>query len=125
MNSALIAHINHPNKSDIVRCATILAVAYLLNACEWVGQPTSDVTLSWQRPTKNTDGSPIKDLSGYYIYYGDSPTALMHVVQLPNPASTDYIVRDLTAGTHFFSVAAYTASGAQSGLSAPASKTIP
>ncbi len=29
----------------------------------------ASATLTWDAPTTNTDGSPLKDLKGYYIYY--------------------------------------------------------
>lgn len=36
MNSRLNAHLIYPNNSNIVRGATIIAIAYILNACGWV-----------------------------------------------------------------------------------------
>lgn len=80
--------------------------------------------MAWDAPTKNTDGSPLESLAGYYIYYGDSPAALTHVIQIREPASRGYVVRHLSPGTHYFSVSAYTASGAQSGLCVPLSRVI-
>jgi hypothetical protein len=113
-------------KAAIFRqCAAILTIASLLNACEPAGPSPSDATLSWIIPTKNTDGSPIQDLAGYYIYYGDSPIIMTHAVRLSDPASAIYVVRDLSPGPHYFSVAAYSASGAQSGLTPRVSKVIP
>jgi hypothetical protein len=73
----------------------------------------------------NIDGSPISDLAGYYIYYGENTAALMHVVQLRDPAMTRYVVRNLSRGVHYFSMSAYTASGVQSGLAVPVRKVIP
>jgi hypothetical protein len=107
------------------RIAAILSLAATLHACERVSTSDSDATLIWRVPMEHIDGSPISDLAGYYIYYGDTPTALMHVVQLRDPAMTGYIVRNLPRGVHYFSVSAYTASGVQSGLAVPVSKVIP
>jgi hypothetical protein len=113
-------------KATIFRqCAAILTTASLLNACEPAGPSPSDATLSWIIPTKNTDGSPLRDLAGYFIYYGDSPKVMTHAVRLSDPASAVYVVRNLSPGPHYFSVAAYSASGAQSGLTTPVSKVIP
>jgi hypothetical protein len=108
-----------------IRTAAILILATTLHACERVSTSDLDATLFWRIPTENIDGSPISDLAGYYIYYGDSPTALMHVVQLRDPAVTGYIVRNLSPGAYYFSVSVYTASGVQSGLAAPVRKVIP
>jgi hypothetical protein len=111
--------------ATFVRYAAILTFAPLLNACEHAGPSPSDATLSWAIPTRNTDGSPIHDLAGYYVYYGDNPKIMTHAVQLTNPAWAVYVVRNLSPGPHYFRVAAYSASGAQSGLTAPVSKVIP
>jgi Fibronectin type III domain len=106
------------------RCAIALIVLATLNACNQNSSP-SDATLSWMTPTKNIDGSPIQELAGYYIYYGNDPTLMSHAVQLRDPASTNFVIRNLGPGTHYFRLVAYSASGAQSGLSSPVSKTIP
>jgi hypothetical protein len=103
----------------------ILAIMASLVSCGLPGESPSDVTLSWVKPTKNTDGSPLRDLRGYIIYFGDSPGALTHTIKLPDPASTRYVVRSLSSGPHYFSVAAYTASGALSPQCAPVLKVTP
>jgi hypothetical protein len=99
----------------------ILAIMASLVSCGLPGESPSDVTLSWVKPTKNTDGSPLRDLRGYIIYSG----ALTHTIKLPDPASTRYVVRSLSSGPHYFSVAAYTASGALSPQCAPVLKVTP
>ena len=35
--------------------------------------------LSWSVPTQNSDGSPISDLAGYRIYYGENSAAIQTV----------------------------------------------
>lgn len=40
------------------------------------GASGSSVTLSWDAPTKNEDGSDLTDLLGYKVYYGTSPSSL-------------------------------------------------
>ncbi len=82
-------------------------------------------TLSWTPPTQNTDGSALGNLSGYRIYYGNSPTTLGNTIQLTNPGLTSYVVGNLTSGTYYFAIAAYTSAGAESVLSNVSSKTIP
>jgi len=108
----------------------MLAVAALLTACgnadEASGSPTATgtATLSWVPPGKNTDGSALTQLGGYYIYYGTSPTALNQVVKLQDPQLTSYKIDHLRPGTYYFSVTAYTESG-ETGKSSPlVSKTI-
>jgi hypothetical protein len=82
-------------------------------------------TLSWQPPTQNEDGTALTNLSGYRISYGSSPTNLTQHVELANPGLSSYVVTGLGSGTWHFALRAYTSSGAESGLSNSASKTIP
>jgi hypothetical protein len=82
-------------------------------------------TLSWTAPTTNTDGSAVTDLAGYHIYYGTSPSSLSAVIDVANPATTNYTVSNLTSGTWYFAVNAYTTGGADSALSNTGTKSIP
>jgi hypothetical protein len=83
------------------------------------------VTLRWQAPTQNTDGSALTDLAGYRILYGKSTTALTQTVSVANPSLTVYVVEQLTSGTWYFAIKAYTSDGTESANSNVASKTIP
>jgi hypothetical protein len=65
-------------------------------------------TLAWTAPTRNSDGSKITGLAGYYIYYGTSPSNL-----------------NQRRVTYYFSVIAYTASDTRGVASATVSKFIP
>jgi hypothetical protein len=85
---------------------------------------TQSVTLSWIPPTQNTDGSSLSDLNGYYVYHGTSPDSMERKHQITNPGLTAYTVGELQAGTHYFSISAYTVSGVEGGMSGVASKTI-
>jgi hypothetical protein len=85
---------------------------------------TGSASLSWTAPTRNTDGTPLMDLAGYTIYYGTNPSALTQTVQVANPSAVSYVVSNLSAGTYYFAVVAYTAVGTQSAQSSESSKTI-
>jgi hypothetical protein len=85
---------------------------------------TGSATLSWTAPTENTNGTPLMNLAGYTIYYGTSLGALTQTIQVPNPSAITYSVGNLSAGTYYFAVTAYTSSGTQSTQSAIGSKTI-
>jgi len=106
------------------RCAIPLAAAAALISCGG-GSAFGTATLSWLPPTRNADSSPMTDLAGFYIYYGMSPQAMTHAIQIRDPRLTGYVIKNLSPGKYYFSVGAYTASGAQSGLSLPVSKFIP
>lgn len=82
------------------------------------------VDVTWSAPTANTNGSALTDLAGYTIYYGTSASALTRSVQVTNAGATDYVVQDLTGGTWYFAVTAYTTAGLQSSYSTVVSKTI-
>ena len=83
-------------------------------------------TLTWMPPTENTDGSPLTDLAGYVVYWGNAPGNYQNSVTLNNPGLTSYLVENLASGmTHYFSTTALNSTGLESNYSNVASKTIP
>jgi hypothetical protein len=58
------------------------------------------------------------------VYYGLSAASLDTVIELANPGLTSYTVEDLSAGTWYFAVTAYSAHDAESALSEVQSKRI-
>lgn len=90
-----------------------------------VTQPTvGSATLSWTPPTQNTDGTSLTNLGGYRIYYGTSPSALSQSIQITNAGLTSYTVGNLSPGTYYFALAAYTTDGVESAPSPVGSKTV-
>jgi hypothetical protein len=89
-----------------------------------VQQSNGNVTLAWQPPTENTDGSPIVNLNGYKIHYGTMSGSYDTVVSVNNPGVTRFVLENLAPGTYYFAIAAVATSGAESELSGEASKTI-
>ncbi len=81
-------------------------------------------TLTWTAPTRNTDGSPLRDLAGYRIYCGNDPSSLRLTADLSGASSTRYVVVGLAAGPHCCMVRAYNSAGELSGPSNLVSKTI-
>jgi hypothetical protein len=82
-------------------------------------------TVNWSIPTQNTNGTPLVNLAGYYIYYGTSANNLNQTVQVANPGTTSYVLTNLAPGTWYFGIVDYTTSGVDSGFSNIASVTIP
>jgi len=74
--------------------------------------------------TANTDGTVLTDLAGYKVYYGNSRSTLNTIVLVPNPSVTTYLVTDLSSGTWYFGVTAYTSDGTESALSNIGQKAI-
>ncbi len=90
-----------------------------------VTQPaTGSATLSWNIPTQNTDGSPLKNLAGFRVYYGTNPASLTHVVDITNIGMTSYQITGLSSGSWYFGIKAYNSAGEESNLSNIGSKTI-
>jgi hypothetical protein len=85
---------------------------------------SGSVTLAWVAPTTNADGTPLTDLAGYTITYGNSPSAMNQSVQISSAAVTSYTIQSLSAGSWYFSVTAYTSGGSQSPASNVAALTI-
>ncbi|MBV8144238.1 MAG: hypothetical protein JO184_04455 [Gammaproteobacteria bacterium] len=93
-----------------------------------VGNDTTSegrATLSWQPPSENTNGSALTDLAGTRIYYGSSAAELTEMVEVPSAGETSYTIGDLTPGTWYFALAAYTADGTESAQSPIVSASIP
>lgn len=88
--------------------------AYAL-MCTWPGQTSA--MLTWTPPTQNTDGTPLTNLAGYRVSYGASASALVQSAQIADAAATTYTISNLTPGTWYFGVKAYTTQGAESALS--------
>jgi hypothetical protein len=112
----------------------IIALALSVAACGVVNPNASGsaageasngtATLNWSAVTQTTDGGELNDLAGYLVFYGTSPGAMSTVVTLSDPNQTSYVVTNLSAGTWYFSVAAYTSSGLQGEMSNVATKSI-
>ncbi len=86
--------------------------------------PTNVAVLSWTPPTKNRDGTPLLDLSGYKIYIRPAEGSYTELIDLSNLALTTYVVDNLAPGTYFFYIAAYDSAGVPSDGSNAVSKTI-
>jgi hypothetical protein len=80
--------------------------------------------LNWLPPSKNQDGTAVGDLAGYYIYYGTKASELDHVIKVPDPALSTFEIRDLPAGTYYFSMRAYRSTGTTGLSSSLVTKTI-
>lgn len=85
---------------------------------------TGSLTVRWTPPTKNTDGSPLTDLAGYRIYYGNTPTDLSRTATVSSPLVAIYLLDGLAAGTWYVAMTAYNSAGASSDLSTTASATV-
>jgi hypothetical protein len=88
------------------------------------GNPQSNVTLSWQAPTQNADGTALVDLKGYKVHYGSTSKSYSDTIQVSNAGVTTYVVENLNAGTYYFAVTAYNSAGQESSLSPEVSTQV-
>ncbi len=71
------------------------------------------VMLSWSAPTKNMDGSKLKDLSGYKIFYWTDKNNSKKTLDVGNVVK--HRINKLNYGeTYFFAVTSYTRKGLES-----------
>ena len=84
-------------------------------------------TLSWTPPTVREDGTPLNNLAGFKIYYGQDPNQLGEPpIVLDNAGLTTYMVDSLQEQTTwYFAVSAFDADGRESARSDTASKSFP
>jgi hypothetical protein len=82
-------------------------------------------TLDWTPVTQNEDGTPVTGLAGYRVHYGMSASNMSQTVDVANPSVTTYLVSNLSSGTWYFGVAAYTSAGVEGVLSNVGSKAVP
>src|SRR5262249_33842222 len=87
-------------------------------------QASRSITLSWQAPTENTDGSTLTNLQGYKIHYGTQAGQYTSTITLSNAGLTRYVIDNLNAGTYYFAISAISSTGVESDLSGEANKTI-
>lgn len=85
---------------------------------------TGTAALSWSAPTQNTDGTALADLAGYLVYHGTQAGTYSEIIEITGSNNTSYTFTGLATGTHYFAVASFNSSGAESDLSAEGSRTI-
>ena len=89
--------------------------------CEWLD---NTATLTWTAPTQNTDGTPLTDLTGFWVHYGATSGNYSVTVQYPDPNQTTAVITPLTPGLWFFVATAYNALGVESDFSNEAQKLL-
>ncbi|HEY6924414.1 MAG TPA: putative Ig domain-containing protein [Steroidobacteraceae bacterium] len=104
--------------------AALAAFTITVAADPSTSQKVGTATVKWTPPSKNTDGSPITNLSGYVISYGTNANMLSQTISVTAPSATSYTVQNLGQGTWYFAVSATASDGTTSVLSSVVSKTI-
>ena len=73
------------------------------------------LTVSWQAPQENVDGSPISGISEYRIYYGETSGQYPNTEEVAGSATSHTI--DLPVGEYFLVMTAIDIEGDESGYS--------
>jgi hypothetical protein len=91
-----------------------------------MAEAPDEAILTWTPPTMNTDGSPITNLGGYFVYHGTvDPITVANANKIDVGNVTTYTFLHLAPGTHYFAVSTYNTDGVESDFSMTASKVIP
>jgi hypothetical protein len=85
---------------------------------------SNTATIRWTAPTTNTDGSPLTDLAGFRVSYGQAPGSYSYVLSTGSPSVTSVEIQGLTSGIWYFAVRAVNSRGVESTFSAERSKTL-
>ena len=93
--------------SRVLLCAICWAVAGLASpALAYPAEVLTSITLGWDPPESNLDGTPITDLAGHKVYVGTTSGNYDRIYDAGNHDS--FIIPDLHKGmTHYFAVSAY------------------
>jgi hypothetical protein len=106
---------------------SVLWLGFLLSFIAFMHSFTafaSAITLAWDPPTTNTDGTPLTNLAGYKIYYGTTSGSYTNTIDAGNVTAS--VVTDLVDGlAYYFAVTAYNSAGGESSFSNEISKTTP
>ena len=90
-----------------------------------VGQvPLGSATVSWSKPTTDSDGTTLTDLAGFRVHYGTSSQNYLLTAEINDETAESLLIPNLEAGTYFFAVTAFDHNDNESLLSAEVSKVI-
>jgi hypothetical protein len=87
--------INYQMPPGVANGTAVVTVTHAINS----------VTLAWDAPTTNEDGTPLTDLAGYRVHYGSSPQTYTQTVDAGNV--TRMTLQNLPPGIYYFAATAY------------------
>jgi len=81
-------------------------------------------TLTWVAPTERVDNTPLTDLAGFKIHYGQTSGNYSNQITINNPGISTYVVQNLPSGIWYFAVTAHDSAGQTSDFSNQGNTTI-
>jgi len=85
---------------------------------------SGSVSISWEPPATNTDGTPTETLTGYKVFYGPASRQYTNSLPVMNPELTSVTIEQLEPATWYFAVKAVNSAGLESDYSSEVSKNI-
>jgi len=82
------------------------------------------ITMQWDPPERNVDGSALTDLAGFDLYYGSASGAYEASEHIGDASATSLTVT-LPSGTYFFALTATDRDGNESGFSNEIQRDLP
>jgi hypothetical protein len=82
------------------------------------------MSLSWIAPSENVDGSPLTDLSGYRVYYGEVSRNYPDMTEVSDPNTTNTSIA-LPSGDYYVVMTALDEEGNESAYSNEVLKVVP
>jgi hypothetical protein len=89
-----------------------------------MSQTLGSVSLSWDAPALNTDGTPVSNLKGYKVFYGLASRQYTSSLPLNDATLTSVTIEQLKSATWYFAVKAISSSGLESDFSQEVTKTV-
>ena len=99
-----------------VTAGLLLALGVSILGCNTTDVETGTVTLRWNPPVQNEDGSRLTDLAGYRVYWGPSEQPFLNRIDIDSPEATSYVLEDLPNGEWHLAVSAVTERALESKL---------
>src|SRR5579871_2784641 len=90
--------------SNVVISVTDGAATATLPSFSIIVSTGGTATLTWQAPTATISGSPLTDLAGYVINYGQTANTLTQSVDIASASTTKYVINNLSHGAWYFAV---------------------
>ena len=85
---------------------------------------SGSANLSWTIPTERDDNTPLDNLAGFNIYYGQTSGDYGNKMTVSNPGLTTYMVENLSSGPWYFVITAFDANGLESNPSGEGTKSF-
>ncbi|NVJ51859.1 MAG: fibronectin type III domain-containing protein [Gammaproteobacteria bacterium] len=90
-----------------------------------VVEANGNASVFWVPPTENVDDTPLTDLAGFKVYYGQNAQRLDRYVSVSGASTTTALIENLTNNRrYYFAVAAVNSLGVESDLSEMVAKDI-